>query len=1003
MGFAEEPGLIRKWKDYTATTSRHIVRQALETIKVHAVFGFSTRRTEQPGNFTPVLYFAHAQNDAGASAIHRLVWSQGVVPILLIATPSALQIRKSLTPPTTPPISIPWEKLDEKSELPVELSSLTALAVKSSVVWNDYAIDRSGRVDSTLLTAIKELNQEVQEKFDQLKSDAALINAIIGRFIYFFVLLDRGIVSAEWAASLVDETGRKLCPVISQMLADSKVSTSDKQWPAREIWTLFDRIDDVLNGAIFPITSSQRKRIPVEALHLVRRSIRYGDRLNKGTRQLGFLDISFATLRTETISAIYELFLFIEAPTEKEEAGAFYTPPFLVDYVLDQVDRIKPFGQKSRVLDPAAGSGIFLVGAFRRIIERALPKGRWHEKHFQTARRLLTDSIFGIERNSQAANVARFSLYLTLLDYVDDQSIDELRTLVRGVRVFPSLEHNVLDRDVFLVEERDVGRFSHVVGNPPWGSFGVRSARDRTNVPRDGRQAGQQRSDFDPALAFYEGLDPAEYPVTNKRLSELFMWKIQRDLMAPKGALGVLISTRSYVARTATAFPNALAKRLKVVGLANLSHFRYRLFKGARSPTIAIFAQSIEPEDSDAIWIYSPLLTSQPIGEKGHLWSIVVSDLDIEHYKRRDLMRTDAWFVALMLRPLDRGVANYARLWTQRMGMSFGSFLSSSGLGMARGGSPAQTGLSSELLLGATDYRQRLGLDGLEMGDYPHSKLKRTRIEPAFERLFSGNVIIIPRTMNDVIFIKDPIAFGSSFNAIYSLDDQPFSSQREQALKSVARFLRSDVARYFYALIGKTWMLDHARLEKNDLESIPFPFASYTDQNLHDLLSADERSVTEMVAKLMRLDSTFINAVEEYASFRNGYEDSQVPNAGLSPPDGGSVKQYQQALTAELMLQFGKDAVIRQSFLGPGDANRFAYIDVVIGRSPAKRDRSQRIVPEARPSPQGFNPRADFQFTPADSSVAVSKPWTRVAWTLEQAYADAHAIAEEVLRHGRSD
>ena len=130
-------------------------------------------------------------------------------------------------------------------------------------------------------------------------------------------------------------------------------------WASSETWALFDRIDDVLNGAIFPIPSDERRRVPDQALHLVRRSVRHGDVLRDGTRQLGFLHVSFTTLRTETISAIYELFLCIESSYEKGEEGAFYTPPFLVDYILDEIDRIRPFTAKSRTLDPAAGSGFF--------------------------------------------------------------------------------------------------------------------------------------------------------------------------------------------------------------------------------------------------------------------------------------------------------------------------------------------------------------------------------------------------------------------------------------------------------------------------------------------------------------------------------------------------------------------------------------------------------------------------------------------------------------------
>ena len=1006
LGFGGHRALVRRWADYKAVTSRHVVRQAFDTIGVHAVFGFSSSRSDKPEKYAPILYFAVARNDNEADSLHRLVWSQGVVPILLIATPAALQVRKSLAPPIARPLSVPWDKLAADQPLPVELTSLTAVALTSSVVWNDYAIDRRNRVDSALLDAITALNNEVCSQFPGLRARPRIVNSVIGRFIYFFVLLDRGIVTPSWVKGLKDSNGKPLCDTLAKSLLDGGgIDIADWAWPAREVWALFDRIDDILNGAIFPISAAERKRIPTQALHLVRRAIRHGDLLRQNARQLGFLDVSFATLRTETISAIYELFLFIESPDDKSDEGAFYTPPFLVDYVLDEVDRIQPFTASSRMLDPAAGSGIFLVGAYRRILERTMPRGRWKTEHFKKARTLLERSIFGIERNPQAANVARFSLYLTLLDYVDNTAIDALRKLAKRERVFPPLTGNVFDQDVFTINrdgDEGVGRFTHVVGNPPWGSMVERG--DRTNVQRAASRSQQRRANLDPALAFYSELDPSDFPVTNKRLSELFVWKIQRDLIAPNGVLGILISTRSFVARTATAFPNALAMQMTIIGLANMSHFRYRLFKGARSPTLAIFAQAKQSEALDPVWIYSPLLTSQPIGERGHLWSIIVSELDVEHYRLRDLTRAaDGWFWALMLRPIDRRYANYLKLWSSRFDSTFDDFLHRSQLVMARGGSPGQTGLPRELLLGATDYRARLGLSGLGFGQYPHDQVAASSPNAPFTKMFSGNILLIPRHMNEITFIERPIAFGSSFNALYFSEKVHSKRERVAALRSVARFLDSDVARYLYALFGKTRLLDKARLEKNDLAEIPFPFSEVGDANLGRLASLSEARLTRLFAEKVGLDDSFVDAVEEYACFRHGYEDAQIPDAGLSPPYPASVIQYQTMLVSQLSQQFGPDARIDHSLTAPVENDRFAAIAIRISKVKTKNvpvgvDTSASLHDESA-SPV-FNPHASIVFDPHLSQASVSKPWTRVAWTIEQAYADARAISEEVLRSG---
>ena len=449
LGFDQSRGLVRRWADYRATSSRQIVRQAFDTIRVHAVFGFLCGRNDAP-KFSPILYLTFAEDDACAAGIYRLVWSQGVVPILLVATPAGLQIRRSLNPATARPVSVAWDRLANPAVLPPELTSLTAIALSSSIVWRDFVTDRSIRVDAALLKAIETLNDTVCREHPALRQKSALVNALIGRFIYFFILLDRRMVNQGWIATLTDEAGKALCPQIAAAIDEKGgIDIADRPWPAREVWALFDKIDDILNGAIFPITEVERRLIPSGALHLVRRAIRHGDTLGRSGHQLGFLDVSFATLRTQTISAIYELFLLIEGPEDKDGDGAFYTPPFLVQLCFGRGRPHSPLYQQVLHRRSGGGLGNIFSGRLRRILEREMPQRDWAAVDFHKARIILETAIFGIEKNRQAANVTRFSLYLTLLDYIENASIAELKYLAGSFRVFPALDANVLDRDLF--------------------------------------------------------------------------------------------------------------------------------------------------------------------------------------------------------------------------------------------------------------------------------------------------------------------------------------------------------------------------------------------------------------------------------------------------------------------------------------------------------------------------------------------------------------------------
>jgi hypothetical protein len=998
LGLDDDNGLVRSWEEFGADTSRHVVRQAFSTIGVSAVFGFYPGGVEQGNSFSPVLYFCCAETSEAAKEIHRLVWSQGVVPLLLIATPSALEIRRSLAPPPETPIAVGWEEFEASpTVLPPELNSLSGIALRSSIVWRDFAIDRSARIDTALLDGIVQLSDEIAKLEPSL--DRSTVHSIIGRFLYLYVLLDRNVIDHRWIESIETNKGVQRCPSIASSIAQQEDTYS--VWPANEVWSLFDAIDEVLNGAIFPISQKDRANVDEKILHLIHRVIRHGDRIHQGARQLSFLDVSFSTLRTETISAIYELFLALESGDQKSDDGAFYTPPYLVDYVLDEMDRISAFNKKSRVLDPAAGSGIFLVGAFRRILERSLPKGKWAKRHLQTSRKLLENNIFGIERNPQAANVCRFSLYLTILDYFKDASITELKKMSGDEKVFPPLLDNVQSRDVFEVDVSKSSfskRFSHVVGNPPWGTIG--ESATRTNVKHSERRSERFKEAIGPAAQFYDNLDKNDFPVSNKRLSELFIWKIRQDFLAKNGAMGILISTRSFVGRSSLAFPNAFAKQFKVIGIANLSHFRYRLFSAARSPTIALFAVNSEPDPMDEVWVYSPLLSSQPIGEKGHLWSIIVNSVDVEVHRNRDLVRSpEGWFDNLILRPLDRRYAKHIRAWTDYTKQSIGGVLSKTGFVMSRGGSPSQTGLPDELLLKA-DYKQVLGLDGLSIDAYPHSELKKYKIPNQFARLFGGNILLIPRSMNDAHFVEEPIGFSSTFNAVYYKEKAGIAEKK--LLSALAKYLVSDVARYFFALIGKTWILDHARLEKKDMQAVPFPIEGEADSGIDVLLSDDQQKITEFIQKRIGLDKSFCDTVSEYTRFRSGFEDSQVPAGSLKSPSQIELRKYQTVLKANLLEIFGSQVDAEIEILNESKENYFAHISVLIQRKGEETisHTSRALITVVKP--EQFSPHTSIGYDPKSNHISIFKPWTHVAWTIEQAFTDARAISSEILKSGVS-
>lgn len=182
--------------------------------------------------------------------------------------------------------------------------------------------------------------------------------------------------------------------------------------------------------------------------------------------------------------------------------GEFYTPPWLVDYC---VDLAWTDGAPRRLLDPACGSGNFLIGAIKHArLELA------ESDLLEFAKQ----SLYGYDIDGCAASLARFSVLLALAA--------ELRRPDDVVEISKSLNANIRVTDS-LVETSSLHHFDIVIGNPPYLSFG---ARNQPVLPESSSRY---------LRATYEA--SSEYKI---RLHSVFQ-QIAIDLIGPKGNVVLLV------------------------------------------------------------------------------------------------------------------------------------------------------------------------------------------------------------------------------------------------------------------------------------------------------------------------------------------------------------------------------------------------------------------------------------------------------------------------------
>lgn len=246
----------------------------------------------------------------------------------------------------------------------------------------------------------------------------------------------------------------------------------------------------------------------------------------------------FRVLSADILGSVYEQFLgkvirlteshqakIEEKPEVKKAGGVYYTPTYIVDYIVKQTVGPLLEGKTPKqienvhILDPACGSGSFLIGAYQFLLDWhqryytenepekwakgkapqivASPGGGW-ELTIPERKRILTTHLYGVDLDSQAVEVTKLSLLLKVLEGETAQKLQ--RELIQE-RVLPDLGDNIkcgnslissdyytqpglpemgtedhLRINVFdwdgkkgFPEIMKSGGFDAVIGNPPYG------------------------------------------------------------------------------------------------------------------------------------------------------------------------------------------------------------------------------------------------------------------------------------------------------------------------------------------------------------------------------------------------------------------------------------------------------------------------------------------------------------------------------------------------------
>lgn len=355
----------------------------------------------------------------------------------------------------------------------------------------------------------------------------------------------------------------------------------------------------------------------------------------------------FSVLSVEILGSAYEQFLgkqirinkshkavIEEKPEVRKAGGVYYTPQYIVEYIVKNtvgklVEGKTPEEVSTlKILDPACGSGSFLIGAYQYLLD-------WHKSYYQAKniaskggkqtpvtpdgnlttaekKRILLNNIYGVDLDVNAVEVTKLSLLLKCLEGETEASIKNQLSLFNE-RVLPTLDENIksgnslidldfYDAQIEFEQERKVKPFSWqkafpkifnsgnpgfdaVIGNPPY----VKLQTIIENSPRETADYFKQR---------YKSASKGNYDLYVVFTEKAF------SLLNDDGVLGYILPHKFLQSDFGEGLRNFLTERK---ALRKLVHFgAEQIFKNATTYTCLLFLSRAENNSLEYTEVDSP-------------------------------------------------------------------------------------------------------------------------------------------------------------------------------------------------------------------------------------------------------------------------------------------------------------------------------------------------------------------------------------------------------------
>lgn len=762
-----------------------------------------------------VLFYEESTNLEIQKVINKKIWN-AQIPLTIICGRGIVTVYNSYTIDREKSsfeavATVLYDQIDDNS--PFSYWEIT-----NQSFWANHASQFDGeKLNDHLLRNLTDITKKIHEEYQ-----VDFATKLILRLIFVRYLIDRG-VDLDYKGFTSDVTSSR--ESLLKLFAEKA-----------ELYKLFSHLKNKFNGNLFELGNEiDDSCLTADVLQVL--SDFFAANIDTQTGQISFFSLyDFNIIPVELISNIYEILLGEES---RNKDNAFYTPHYLVDYILDgSVSRFVRDNSICKVLDPSCGSGVFLVESYRRMVEKKL-NGDMYTEDDELLQNILSDNIYGVDLNEDAIDVAIFSLYLAVLDYKNPRTLKKFK--------LPNLKDNNLFVADFFDEAalRSLEKipFDFIIGNPPWGS---KTGLHVNYCNRNGYAHLLQNNDTCRSFV----LRSKDFCIANMQCQCCF----------------VLHSKMLYMQRKPSKrFRAYLLENTRISRIIELSSVRKLVFKNADAPAIVLmYSYAEEPPKKQPLDNKFEFISMKPNLFFKLFDIIVVEKNDIKCVRQRLLAEND-WMWKTLVYGLSGDLDALARLKSDYS--TLGENIASQSPPIIEGAGVQyneNAWIDARHLLGRPLLKSRGAIRPFVLHEnfeaFAKEKIRRVSIEA----LFHAPYCLVMKGMNTrdytmrAVYSEKDFVFRDTVWALKGTSDQ------RDVLLNITGLLNSRAYAYFSLMLGSSVGIEREQRLQDEILGFPYVYRDDIASQvkvIQDMLKHEDFSVTQDASdEIEKLNEIIFNA-----------------------------------------------------------------------------------------------------------------------------------------------